>query len=310
MFVALLTIITLILAGCAGYLAVTGLAVTLSATYWQVLISASALEAAKLTVASYLYRYWKTTMWWLKGFLLIVVGGLMLITSLGIYGYLIASYQASSLSLDSTTQKVELLEREKVEKLARKQEIDRQITELPTNYVTARRQLMDTFSAELEVLNARLPEIDAEVLSLRQEILEQEAHTGPIIVIAKMLGIANERAFNYFVLLLVLVFDPTAVAMTLAANHAMKERRQQKLKAIAVQTTEEPAVPAVDTTAAMPATDSTTIVDEADTSTAEEMPSQMDQLMQMMRSVQGSMNKMTAKDDLMAQMRRQASENI
>lgn len=228
LFALVMIIATLAIAASAGYLSVIGFATTFSATFWQALVLAASLETGKLVAASFLYRYWSSAQFLLKSVMMISVAGLMIFTSAGIYGYLTSSYQSGTLTLNTTTQQVTILEEERARLLARKQEIDAQITQLPTNYVTARRQLMATFGPELEQLNARLPAIDQQLLELKTSTVSEEASVGPIIFVAKTFGIDSDRAVNYFISLVVLVLDPLAVAMTLATNHVLMRLKHDR----------------------------------------------------------------------------------
>lgn len=239
-FAILMFLATLTMAAAAGYLSVTGFAIMFAATYWQALVFASSLEAGKLVAASFLYRYWGAVRWPMKWGMLFAISVAMIFTSTGIYGYLSASYQTSSVSLNVNTQRVTLLEQERERSLTRKAEIDKQITDLPTNYVKARRQLMESFETEVSALNKRITDIDGELLTLKQQTIQDEAHVGPAMFVAKTFGLDPNKAVNYFILLIVLVFDPLAVMMTLATNHVILDRRKTK-ESTQVQPDLEPA---------------------------------------------------------------------
>ena len=76
----------------AAYFSVTGIATLFAGKFFAIVAMASALEFAKLVAASFLYRYWKTMAFTLKTYLMVGVAVLMVITSIGIYGYLSAAY--------------------------------------------------------------------------------------------------------------------------------------------------------------------------------------------------------------------------
>jgi hypothetical protein len=98
-FILLLVFSTLAVAGSAAFFSVYGLAQIFSASFIPVVIMGGALEAGKLVAASYLYRYWKETSFILKTYLFIAIFTLMVITSLGIFGFLTAAYQTDSIGL-------------------------------------------------------------------------------------------------------------------------------------------------------------------------------------------------------------------
>ena len=113
MFTALVGIVALIVAGCAAFFSVQGLATLYAARYIAVCVMAGGLEIGKLVAASFLHRYWKTTGWLLKLYLTIAVIVLMTITSLGIFGFLTGAYQQSHTKVELTDVKQEALNSKK-----------------------------------------------------------------------------------------------------------------------------------------------------------------------------------------------------
>ena len=92
----------------AAFFSITGLSHLFSGAFWSVVIMASSLEIAKLVSASFLQRYWHTISRWMKIYLSIGVIVLVLITSLGIFGYLSKAYQGATVDLNRLTTKLEV----------------------------------------------------------------------------------------------------------------------------------------------------------------------------------------------------------
>ena len=89
MFFGIVTLLTaLTIAGVAAWFSIAGLMAIFSASATAIAIMAGSLEVGKLLTASWLYRYWHVTSIWMKSYLTIAVLALMLITSMGIFGYL------------------------------------------------------------------------------------------------------------------------------------------------------------------------------------------------------------------------------
>ena len=101
---------TLSLAGTAAYYSVFGLSSLFAGARFEVIIMASALELAKLIVASYLHNHWKKLGWMLKTYLTLGVGILMIITSAGIYGFLTSAYQTTADQLTIVDKQVAVVE--------------------------------------------------------------------------------------------------------------------------------------------------------------------------------------------------------
>ena len=89
MFLAVLTMLTaLAISAVAIYYSVAGLAAIFAAAVIPIVIMGSVLEVAKLVTAVWLHRYWSRAVWWLRTYLAVAVFVLMLITSMGIFGFL------------------------------------------------------------------------------------------------------------------------------------------------------------------------------------------------------------------------------
>ena len=94
------------LAGTAAYYSVFGISKLFSAQATAVIIMASILEVAKLTTASYLERFWETIHWLRKTYLISALIVLMMITSLGIYGFLVSAYQETAYKVEVVDKQV------------------------------------------------------------------------------------------------------------------------------------------------------------------------------------------------------------
>lgn len=263
-FIALLILATTAIAGAAAYFSVYGLAYTFSGVFWSVVAMGASLEAGKLIAASYLYRYWHKTNILLKSYLMLGVVALMLMTSVGIFGYLSSGYQQDVLPLKMKTEQVQLLEEEKVRVMDRKRQIDdlmassasvstvegtkgidRNAVRALRETTHARESLVKQYKTEQKDVTERLKQLDAELLVLRQDLIKVEAHIGPITYIAKAFDQPTDDATKWLIFLIIFAFDPMAVALTLAVNTALKVRREEKAGNTFVDTYTLPAEPLV-----------------------------------------------------------------
>ena len=248
-FIILLILITFSIASSAAFFSVYGLAHTFSGTFIGTVVMGSSLEAGKLMAFSYIYRYWNRTHILLKTGLLIVSIGVMILTSLGIYGYLSYGYQADVLPLKQKTDQVKLLDDEKDRLLKRKSQIDDLLAQNTAPMVTnlqnadgidrhavaalnasvrSRDHLAKQYKAEQITVTTRIDQLDKEILPLKQDLIMAEAHTGPIVSIAKALNQDTDGAAKYLILLIICSFDPMAVFLTLSINNALKYHKVDK----------------------------------------------------------------------------------
>lgn len=254
LFITLLVIITLCIAGSAGFFSIYGLAKIFSGTFWPVVIMGSSLEAGKLIAASYLYRFWNHISIWIKSYLILAILSLMLITSMGIFGFLSAAYQEDIVSYDSMTVKVDQLKQKKEhliklkeQRLTRKQQIDADITSLPNNFITGRQRLMKSYKPELETLKKDIAQYTNEIQviitnihDLQQTVIQKKVHVGPIVFIAKALGISIDDATKWMIFLIIFVFDPLAVILTIGINVAIDANKSIKAKEEVIEIIKEP----------------------------------------------------------------------
>lgn len=234
-FIILLALTTFCIAASAAFFSVFGLMQTYSAIAIYMLIAGASLELGKLVTASALYRMWDKLGLFLKSFLMFAVLALMAVTSLGIFGFLSAGYQKDSVPIAQINQKLDTDQQEIDRLISRKKEIDQQIAKLPSNYVSSRQKLMSSFEPELKAIGPRIDELQKEIADYQTKKIDTEAHIGPIIYVAKVLNRQPDEAVFWFTLLIMSVFDPLAVALTLATNIAIKNRKDSSEKKSVVE---------------------------------------------------------------------------
>ena len=217
---------------------------------------AGSLEVAKLVIASLLYQYWDTINKILRTYLAVATIILVVITSMGIYGFLSAAYQDTYRQLTIKENEISFLDQKKefYEKdVARYDEdlerISNNISTLSGAKATSI-QVRDTTSstgfrstistAELRLSQKRI-EVEeqnrASIQAKREQvadslqkyqlgILELENNSdiagelGPLQYLSGLTGIGMDRIINYLLLVIIFVFDPLAISLVVAANFA------------------------------------------------------------------------------------------
>jgi hypothetical protein len=256
----LIAISALAVSASAAFYSVYGLSKLFAGASFQVIIMAGSLEFAKLITASLLYRYWDSINKGLRIYLSSAVVVLMLITSGGIYGYLSAAYQETATksefldkSLAVLEQKQIRFEEQKTELKLEKQQVSVTISDLRTSlsnptqvqYVdketgqlitttssSARRALqaeLDKTINDRNQLNLKLEAVQDSILRLDTELLnleignEEQRELGPLKYLSELTGEEMGTVINWFLLLIIFVFDPLAIALVVAANFAFDQ---------------------------------------------------------------------------------------
>ena len=254
----LLGISALFVAFNAAFFSVSGLSKLFAGASLSVILMASSLEAAKLITAGYLYNYWEKINKVFRWYLVTGVVILVLITSLGIYGFLTSAFQDTFNQFSvNEKEKTFLQQKEKFysDDVARyDEELERISNNISTlsNAKSQSIQVRDTSvvggvrttisTAELRLAQSRINveeenrkgvqakrEVAADSLqSIQLKILDLDTNLegaselGPLQYLSGLTGYGMDRIINWLILIIIFVFDPLAVALVVAFNNALK----------------------------------------------------------------------------------------
>jgi hypothetical protein len=247
----LLFITALALSACAAYYSVMGLLAIFSAAVIPIFIMGTLLEASKLVVASWLYRSWKEIPKLMKVYFTIALTVLMLLTSMGIFGYLSKAHLDQAVPTGEVAAKLALIdEKIKTEKenlnATRKElnQLDQQVDQTISRTTDAagadraiairRGQQKDRARILKEIgdTQTKIAKLNEERAPIASEVRKVEAEVGPIKYIAALIYGDNpeedvlEKSVRWVIIMIVLVFDPLAVLMLIAANWNMKREKE------------------------------------------------------------------------------------
>ena len=211
----------LLLSGIAAYYSIIGLAAIFTGAFWPIVFMGSVLEMSKLVTASWLYRNWKTCPLLLKSYLTSAVVILMVITSMGIFGFLSKAHIDSTLEAGANSVEIRTLKQQ--EKIANER----------LEYLLKRAGNPETASAnvdrQIQQTQKELADINKRKLPLLKEENKLVAEVGPIKYIGDMVygtddANAIDKAVRLVIMLIMVVFDPLAVLLLIAANMSMQKR--------------------------------------------------------------------------------------
>lgn len=253
MFRYIVLVVSLLLASVAAYYSVFGLSHLFAGAFWAVVIMAGTIEISKLVSAQLLKTRWKQLSWFIRIYLLIGTIGIMVLTSAGIYGFLTNAYQQtlnSKLVSDVSIKNAEFKKQSFQLQIDNEQSnIDRyesrinKLTEIRTSqetrldslyarkyYSTAKRTEKAIVDANLEInkMNANIDSSMTNISMLNDSIAKYEidiiklktndtaAELGPLIYISNLTGKRMDEVINYFVIMIILVFDPMAIILLIS----------------------------------------------------------------------------------------------
>ena len=238
----------IIIAGCAAYFSVTGLGVLFAGASISVMVMAGSLEFAKLVAATYLKQSWNEIKGFNKWYLTISVGILMVITSAGIFGYLSNAFQQQSLQLEQVDREVAVWQTKIDQNNTQITQLSTQITESNTNQgkildggkVNSRLlRSIDNRDREISKLNDKIGKLQDDNAKNTEEInkikianLDLEKEVGGFRFVADAFGIELKNVVKFFIFLIVVVFDPLAIALIIAFNGLVMRREEEKTPAM------------------------------------------------------------------------------
>ncbi len=234
----------LLLSATAGYYSIIGLIAIFPGAMLPIVLMGGSLEFAKLVAASWLYRNWSIAPKIIKGYFVFAIIILMFITSLGTFGYLSKVHLESSIGVADNSLEIARLEQQIASEQRRIDNAQRSLSSLDSvvdksfldgarirNQQTAERVALNT---AIENSDARISELNTQLVPLRRSNIESEAKVGPLKYIAELIY-GKEQAANYFdsavrfvIILIVLVFDPLAVLLLIAANISYTNQTNNK----------------------------------------------------------------------------------
>ena len=264
-FPAIIALSALSVSGSAAFYSVYGLSKLFAGATTEVIIMAGSLEVAKLVIASLLYQYWNDINKFLRTYLTVAAIILVIITSMGIYGFLSAAYQDTYQKLLVSENQIEFLENKANFYDEDVKRYDKQLEQIMDNISTLSSaksrsiQIKDTSvvggvrntisTAELRLAQNRIQieennrnevnekrTVAADSLqSIRLEILqlqnnsETSGELGPLKYIAGLTDISMDKIINILLLIIIFVFDPLAISLVVAANYAFDIANRKNL---------------------------------------------------------------------------------
>jgi hypothetical protein len=248
----------------SGYYSIFGISKLFSGGSWSIIGMAAMLELSKLVVVTFLHDHFKTLRLLFKTYLLSAAVVLMGITSIGVYGYLTNSYQETAKVIYKTQNEITLLDQKKKLFEEQKIQLDKAVEDKNTRlksldqirvsqqnaYTQQLTQKRGTggLSKNIASVDKSSENINNDISTLTQKsfalsdsiaVIEQTKLTlnnetfsselGPLLYLSRITGIPMDIVVNWFIIILVIVFDPLAVSLVIAANHLSQKEKQNNI---------------------------------------------------------------------------------
>ena len=260
---SLIALSALSVSASAAFYSVSGLSKLFAGASFEVVIMASSLEVSKLVIASLLYQYWDTLNKALRAYLSVAAVVLVVITSMGIYGFLSAAYQETANKAGNIDSQVALVavKRDNIKEQlltynSEKETINKAIADLRNGLSNNKIQYTDkdgnlitsTSSATRKALekqldqaierqgdiNGKVDELNEQLFEYETQIVEIETNSelagelGPLKYLSGLTGVPMDKIINVLLLIIIFVFDPLAISLVIAANFAFDKVKPEK----------------------------------------------------------------------------------
>ena len=264
-FPAIIALSALSVSGSAAFYSVYGLSKLFAGATTEVIIMAGSLEVAKLVIASLLYQYWNDINKFLRTYLTVATVILVIITSMGIYGFLSAAYQDTYQKLLVDSNKIEFLENkanfyeqdvnryekelkqilDNITALSETRSVSIQVKD--TSVAGGIRNTISTVDLRLAQDRLRIEENNRKDVNLKRNVaadslqnikleilqLENNSETsgelGPLKYLAGLTNTPMDKIINILLLVIIFVFDPLAISLVVAANYAFDISNRKNL---------------------------------------------------------------------------------
>jgi hypothetical protein len=264
----LLALAATVVAACAAFFSVFGLSQLFAGAGIAVMVMASALELSKLISASFLHKYWDSMSKVLRTYLTVGVIVLAIITSAGIYGFLSNAYQKTANSLSIHEGELKIMDGKislftnkinsndgvmetkttrikQLTKLRSVQEVrlDSMINKRYFSNANKTREEIESASSEIKNLNSDIDVLMSENNRLNDSIGKYEVaklelastsevagEIGPLKYLSELVDKPMDVVVNYFILMLIVVFDPLAISLVIATGWVFEKERLKNVK--------------------------------------------------------------------------------
>lgn len=247
MFIHILTLlIALAISAIAGLFSVIGIALIFSGSYWSAIALGTALEVGKIISVSWLYRNWSHATFLLRTYLIIAIVTLSTITSLGIFGYLSRAHLEQEASIENGAQsQIELVDIKIAQQKDAVRDVDQRISIIDSaleqliktnKSVTSfrlgdqSRKNRDALITEKNKDIAEINDLQLQKNKLQNEDRKTQLEVGPIKYVSQLIFSNSdqatlEKAVRGMIIIIVLVFDPLAISLIIAANSGFAHRK-------------------------------------------------------------------------------------
>jgi hypothetical protein len=239
----LVGISAIIIAGCAAFFSITGLGILFAGASVSVMVMAGSLEYAKLVTATYLKQKWNEIKGFNKWYLTAAVVILMAITSAGIFGYLSNAFQQQNIKLDQVQREIDVWNNKIKTDTSQIALYTNQLNQLQSNnntvlnnstnrnslrFATSTGKEQSKIRAKIDALNDSVVAYNSHINDIKNNNINLEREVGGFRFVAEAFNMSLNGVVKLFIFLIVIVFDPLAIALVIAFNQLVMVKKEEE----------------------------------------------------------------------------------
>ena len=240
----LVGISAVIIAGCAAFFSITGLGILFAGASVSVMVMAGSLEYAKLVTATYLKQKWGTIKGFNKWYLTAAVVILMAITSAGIFGYLSNAFQQQNIKLEQVAREVQAWQNKidfTNQQITTLQGQQKDLSSTQNTLITKgnvnsrllksvdnRDKQSSTINKKINTLQDSIVAYNGHINDVKNNNIGIEREVGGFRFVAEAFGMTLNNVVKFFIFLIVIVFDPLAIALVIAFNQIVLDEKESE----------------------------------------------------------------------------------
>ena len=265
-FIIFIFLIAAAISSVAAYFSLVGMGALFAATFWGVVVMTGTLEVGKIVATKWVHANWHNPRapWYFRGLFCVFIAALMVITSLGIYGYLSKGHLEQNAPVAGLNIQVAQLETQLQQKQTENQQLQTRLDQISRitdksletsgraglRAANSQKQESASIQERIDANNTAINELNTKLIPLKTQGAEVEAKLGPVKYVAELFGWDPEKAVRIIIVIIMIAFDPLALSLFIAGSISLKDyqearakRREGHDKAPAVEITPAPPQP-------------------------------------------------------------------
>jgi len=244
-FILFTFLIAMAISSVAAYFSLVGMGTLFAATFWGVVIMAGTLEVGKIVATKWVHANWRNPRapWYFRGLFCVFIAALMIITSLGIYGYLSKGHLEQKAPIAGLEIQVNQLEVQIQQKQAENQQLQTRLDQISritdksleksgtralwvaNSQKKEAANIQDRINDNFDAINA----LNTKLVPLKTQGAEVEAKLGPVKYVAELFGLKDpEYAVRIVICIIMVAFDPLALSLFIAGSISLTDWREKR----------------------------------------------------------------------------------